>query len=411
MSMYLLPKTVIKSMDKIRKRFFWQGGGTKKKYYLVKWSKICVPKNMGGLGIKDLRKLNISLLAKWWWKLENGEGLWQDIVMAKYVKKQCLHNLKKKPGNSPSWNDLLKVKEFYLKGRIMIVGNGQSTDFWQDAWCGTMPLKEKFPDLFAICNTNVVSVEGMARNGWRLTFRRWLDVAKQIQYRQLRDMITPLALSNEKDIPKWCWDGRGIFSLKSLYAHLCESSPRISHTNLWRAKLPLKIKIFMWLVEKNSILTRDNLTRRGWHGDKRCNFCLENESVNHLFFDCSMARYVWSLVAYVVGTDCRPCSFDQFWLWAKQFFPLSENFLYVGLAAICWAIWRMRNKIHFDKKVVRSPTEIICLASSFMSFWAELQSEEDKSQLEAGAKALKKAALSFHPQEAQAEDVGVVLLN
>ena len=103
--------------------------------------------------------------------------------MAKYVKKQCLHNLKKKPGNSPIWNDLLKVKVIYLKGRIMIVGNGQSTDFWQDAWCGTMPLKEKFPDLFAICNTNVVSVEGMARNGWRLTFRRWLDVAKQIQYR------------------------------------------------------------------------------------------------------------------------------------------------------------------------------------------------------------------------------------
>ena len=46
-----------------------------------------------------------------------------------------------------------------------------------------------------------------------------------------------------------------------------------------------------------------------------------------------------------------------------------------------------------------------------MSFWAEWQSEEDKSQLEAGADALKKAALSFHPQEAQAEDVGVVLLN
>ena len=45
------------------------------------------PRIRGGLGIKDLRKLNISLLAKWWWKLENGEGLWQDIVMAKYVKK------------------------------------------------------------------------------------------------------------------------------------------------------------------------------------------------------------------------------------------------------------------------------------------------------------------------------------
>jgi len=37
--------------------------------------------------------------------------------------------------------------------------------------------------------------------------------------------------------------------------------------------------------------------------------------------------------------------------------------------------------------------------------------EEDKAKLEVGAEALKKAALSFHPQEAQAEDAGVVLLH
>jgi hypothetical protein len=31
MSMYLLPKTVIKNMDKSRRMFFWQGGSVKKK--------------------------------------------------------------------------------------------------------------------------------------------------------------------------------------------------------------------------------------------------------------------------------------------------------------------------------------------------------------------------------------------
>jgi len=43
---------------------------------------------------------------------------------------------------------------------------------------------------------------------------------------------------------------------------------------------------------------------------------------------------------------------------------LNASFHFVGLAAICWALWRTRNNICFDKKVVRSPTEIICLASS-----------------------------------------------
>lgn len=52
MSMYLLPKTNIERMDKIRKRFFWNGGSLKKKYHLVKWAKICRPKKKGGWGSK-----------------------------------------------------------------------------------------------------------------------------------------------------------------------------------------------------------------------------------------------------------------------------------------------------------------------------------------------------------------------
>jgi hypothetical protein len=32
-------------------------------------------KNKWGLGIKHLRKVNINLLYKWWWYLENEEGI------------------------------------------------------------------------------------------------------------------------------------------------------------------------------------------------------------------------------------------------------------------------------------------------------------------------------------------------
>jgi hypothetical protein len=49
-------------MDTTRKKI-WQGEG-KKKYHLVKWSKVTCPKQKGGLGIKDLRKMNLGLLCK-----------------------------------------------------------------------------------------------------------------------------------------------------------------------------------------------------------------------------------------------------------------------------------------------------------------------------------------------------------
>jgi hypothetical protein len=81
MSMYLLPKTTTDRLDKQRRVFFWQGGSTKRKYRLLRWGCICKSKKNGGLGIKDIRKMNISMLCKWWWKLENEDGLWQQVVI------------------------------------------------------------------------------------------------------------------------------------------------------------------------------------------------------------------------------------------------------------------------------------------------------------------------------------------
>jgi hypothetical protein len=36
MSMFIVPKTNIERLDKLRRKFFWQGGSLKKKYHLVK---------------------------------------------------------------------------------------------------------------------------------------------------------------------------------------------------------------------------------------------------------------------------------------------------------------------------------------------------------------------------------------
>jgi hypothetical protein len=66
MSMFLLPKTNVERMKKTRRKFFWQGGRLKKKYHLVRWELVCKAKKKGGLGLKDLKRMNLSLLCKWW---------------------------------------------------------------------------------------------------------------------------------------------------------------------------------------------------------------------------------------------------------------------------------------------------------------------------------------------------------
>jgi hypothetical protein len=56
MPVYLLPKTIINRLEKTRRTFFWQGGGTKGKYHLVKWEIICKSKKKGVWGSKTLEK-------------------------------------------------------------------------------------------------------------------------------------------------------------------------------------------------------------------------------------------------------------------------------------------------------------------------------------------------------------------
>jgi hypothetical protein len=95
------------------------------KYHLVKWVKICKSKNKGGLGIKDLRKMNLGLLCKWWWKLEREEGLWQEIVKSKYLHNKSIVSVTHKQTDSPIWYDLLKVRDIYLQGRGIRFKNGE----------------------------------------------------------------------------------------------------------------------------------------------------------------------------------------------------------------------------------------------------------------------------------------------
>jgi len=112
-----------------------------------------------------------------------------------------------------------------------------------------------------------------------------------------------------------------IFTVKSTYKQLCYNESGAHYWMIWPAKIPLKIKICIWPIEQNAILTKDNLTRKNWSGDIKCSFCCENETILHLFFEfnvakyeCNVAKYVWSLVAFVIRADSRPASFSQYWL-------------------------------------------------------------------------------------------------
>jgi hypothetical protein len=80
-----MPVKVWRKLVRIQREFLWgevEGG---RKICWVKWNKVCQPKARGGLGIRDVKLVNLSLLAKWRWRLlQGGDALWKKVLQEKY---------------------------------------------------------------------------------------------------------------------------------------------------------------------------------------------------------------------------------------------------------------------------------------------------------------------------------------
>ncbi|XP_074300333.1 uncharacterized protein LOC141631580 [Silene latifolia] len=66
---FILPKTVLNSIDAICRAFLWHGQEQKESSVLVSWNQICKPRRKGGLGLKLLHQWNVALMVGQWRRL------------------------------------------------------------------------------------------------------------------------------------------------------------------------------------------------------------------------------------------------------------------------------------------------------------------------------------------------------
>jgi hypothetical protein len=63
----------------------------------------------------------------------------------------------------------------------------------------------------------------------------------------------------------------------------------------------------------------------------------------------------------------------------------SGAYIYDGaLAAICWSIWKARNKASFEKKLIKIPIEINFFVCAFMQYRGGLYSEDTQKLIQDG---------------------------
>jgi hypothetical protein len=91
-----------------------------------------------------------------------------------------------------------------------------------------------------------------------------------IQESKLREKLEGVSLVPEEDIPVWDWIKSGLFTVKSVYKDISSSGIDRSFKHLWKSKIPLKIKVWLWLIWHNAITTKDIMSERGWVGNSKC---------------------------------------------------------------------------------------------------------------------------------------------
>jgi hypothetical protein len=149
-------------------------------------------------------------------------------------------------------------------------------------------------------------------------------------------------------------------------------------SNIWAAKLPLKIRIFTWQLALNCLPS--SAARHG-PGTGRCSLCGEVEDASHIFFNRSLVKFMLSVSRQLLRCNWSPTNFPQFYSLVSSLLGRHRRTVWALFAAQFWTLWHVRNKLTIESKVIRQPADVIFKTLIFLQLWELTAKPRDKSSL------------------------------
>jgi hypothetical protein len=205
-------------------------------------------------------------------------------------------------------------------------------------------------------------------------------------------------LTTDQDVFVWNLTASGNFSVKSMYLDYMNGHTKYLKKYIWKLKVPLKIKILMWSLHIKVILTKDNLIKQNWQCETTCVFCEKEESIQHLFFECHIAKLIWRLIHLTFDSSPPMNVTNLFGNWLNNFDKKDVEQIRVGVCAIVWALRNARNDHIFNKQKVKSFLQVILMATHWLRTWSYLQPVEQRDAMDFGCNCLKTVARDLFNQ-------------
>ena len=335
------------------RRFFWQGARTleTRGVALVAWSTITRPKSLGGLGIRHLKHTNSALLTKWVGRIM---GQSEDLVIA------LLRDYYSATIGWTDWSNPRRGDSAFISGLRPLfsstqhlfrprLGDGARFRFWEDNWAGIGRLWDLYPRLHALTIDPVASVKSVFEASWFPTLPNSISDQRFEDLAALQLAVSHIPVTAET-ADSWVWHG-AIFSAGKVYHHLQELEGSSDSTMflkccciIWKRRIPLKIKLFSWLLLRQRLMTCSFRQRFCPGSSAECPLCGGvSEDCSHLFFECTFAQASWR-AASTSSLDVSTA--ESFWssIARGSFRRAAEwNTIFANL----WAIWLHRNEVVF----------------------------------------------------------------
>ena len=208
---------------------------------------------------------------------------------------------------------------------------------------------------------------------------------------ELLSLLDEVSLSEEEDHIVWNYTSSGRYEVQSLYAVISfRGVAPIYVSSVWKLRIPPRVQFFLWLVSNNRVLTRDNLAKRREVSDPTCLLCNEMESVTHLFFECCVAKLVWSSISDLLGVNLGESfeSVAHLWLANKR-----HELTNVFSSSVIWSIWKLRNEICFQGVPWTGIRRLLLMVVKMTRRWVPMLKQELGRQVEELTDRLEKEAL------------------
>nr|VDD10261.1 unnamed protein product [Brassica oleracea] len=324
-SCFLLPLSLCKRIQSAFTRFWWDAADQKKICWIA-WSKITLPKLMGGLGVRDIQLFNVTLLAKQAWRIATApNSLLSRVLLGRYCQNSSFVDVLPTSNASHGWRSVLKGQDLLITQLGKAIGDGNSTRVCKDRWILSNntdtpvgPPKEMDRDLM------VSDLLTRGTNEWNVAKIKGL-------FPSLASCITSIipSLLGAPDEFIWIPNKDGRYTTKSGYTSAVKYNSLLENggsplpvlewsKKVWASQCLPKIKLFMWKLMQGALPLGANLEKRGCGSTVTstvtCPRCGERETADHLILACPFAKQVWTDAPLQYGFD------------PDQFSSLSERY-------------------------------------------------------------------------------------